>query len=436
MLFNRNKMKITDLDREWVDDNFKYLIDIFGYPLGQFEQFELNDQYFPLLFSTEDPELANLIEDLRELLTLQGVKIVFETREDIRSLNNVPYLVDGELFESELVFLDEGYKIVVAKDLLGHIPRLVYAFIIEFIRIRLIESGIEEEGEEEGDDSYLFNFIAGVYFRFGVILSQNLNILEYTSNAGWDTKRAYTSPMQIEVMTYMLGLYAMIINDSEPAWKKGFSKEFNLDFKEVVNFLEKNGEGLIKSRELEANNLHIESDEAFKSGEFEKAIELLHKVLFLTEDDYLKSTAFNNIGYYYSRSHNYEKGILNLKKAIALEPYNAYAYDNLGFCHIQLGALEEGKVYLDKAFKLADNDMSYSYRNLALYHFYKEELDEAGLNFQKSFDHIDVSVDLLEFFYAKYLLAIKDEVNAMKYLKLAVEKEEIEALELWNELNG
>ena len=175
MLVNLNKIKITEPDREWVDDNFKYLIDIFGYPLSQFEQFELNDHYFPLLFSTEEPELANLIEDLRGLLTLDGVQIAAETRKDIRDLNNVPYVVDGELFESELVFLDDGYKIVVAKDLLGYLPRLVYAFIIEFVRIRLIESGIEEEDVEEEDDSYLFNFIAGVYFRFGVILSQNLS---------------------------------------------------------------------------------------------------------------------------------------------------------------------------------------------------------------------------------------------------------------------
>ena len=122
MLFNRNEMKITDPDREWVNDNFKYLIDIFGYPLSQFEQFELTDQYFPLLFSTEEPQLNNLIEDLRELLTLQGVKINFETRDDIRSLNNVPYSVDDEVFESDLIFLDDDYKIVVAKDLLGYLP--------------------------------------------------------------------------------------------------------------------------------------------------------------------------------------------------------------------------------------------------------------------------------------------------------------------------
>jgi tetratricopeptide (TPR) repeat protein len=434
MLFKQNEMKITDTDREWVNDNFKYLIDIFGYPLSEFEQLELTDQYFPLLFSTENIELANLIEDLRGLLTLDGVKIKFEIRDNIRSLNDVRYLVDNKLFESDLIFLDDGYKIVVSKDLLANTPRLVYAFIIEFIRIRLIESGIEEELDEE-DDSFLFNFIAGVYFRFGLILSQNLTVLKSSLIDSKVVKRAYNSDMPLEVMIYTLGLYSVMINDTKPKWMEGFDKECNLDFKAVINFIEKNEDGLIKSRELEANNLHVDSDEAFKSGDFEKAIEILHKVLFLTEDDYLKSTAFNNIGYYYSRSHKYEKSILNLKKAIALEPYNGYAYDNLGFCHIQLGELEQGKACLDKALKLDDSDLSYSYRNLALYHFYKEELDEAGSNFKKSFDNMDGSVDLLEYFYAKYLLAIKDEVNAMKYLKLAVKKGETEAIELWSELN-
>ena len=134
----KTKIKITDTDRAWVDENMKYLIDVFGYPLGEFEQFELNDHCFPLLYSTKDPELGNLVEDLKELLSLQNVEVLFEVREDLRDLNNVPFEVYGKSFESELVFLNEGYKIVVAKDLLGHIPRLAYTLIIEFIRIRLI----------------------------------------------------------------------------------------------------------------------------------------------------------------------------------------------------------------------------------------------------------------------------------------------------------
>ena len=84
-MFLKTELKITDTDREWVDENMKYLIDVLGYPASNFDQFLLNSEYFPLFFSTKEIIVTNLIEDLKVLLDLIDVPIDVDIIHDIKT---------------------------------------------------------------------------------------------------------------------------------------------------------------------------------------------------------------------------------------------------------------------------------------------------------------------------------------------------------------
>ena len=179
--------------------------------------------------------------------------------------------------------------------------------------------------------------------------------------------------------------------------------------------------------------LHL-ADEEYKKGNYEEAISNLQKILFLTNDELLKSDVYNNIGYYQLRSGDYKKSITNFHKALQIDPNYGFAYDNLGYSLIHTGQLEEGKQQLEKALKTENNDNAYTYRNLALYHQVKNELEQADTNFQLAFETETVPVDLLELHYANFLIKKDEREKGMEYLNKAVEKGEPEAIKRLNEI--
>jgi tetratricopeptide (TPR) repeat protein len=141
----------------------------------------------------------------------------------------------------------------------------------------------------------------------------------------------------------------------------------------------------------------------------------------------MKADVYNNMGYYYMRKRDYQQGISNFRKALALGPAYGFANDNLGYALIVTGELEEGLSYMEKAIETGNNDIAYTYRNLALYHQRKKEFDLAEEFFQKSFDQ-KTPVDLLEYHYGEFLLDQGDIENAKAFFLKSAEKKEEEGI--------
>lgn len=110
------------------------------------------------------------------------------------------------------------------------------------------------------------------------------------------------------------------------------------------------------------------------------------------------------------------------KKAIKLNPEFGYAIANLGYALIQLGQLEEGKNYLDKALTSSLVDMAYINRNFALYFSRKNEFELAESYFQKAFEVAGSPVDMLEIHYAEFLTKQGKLDEAQVYIVLSIEK--------------
>lgn len=424
---------ITESDRIWVEENFKWLIQAYGYPARQSEQIIISEKNFPKTFSTSDISIENSIEDLCELFGIDSAKIQFELHQDLRDIYGVSYVSEGKPFEAEIEILSENnYKLHIAKSITKRPNRLIFSLIYEFIKIRLTENRLQYD---TGEDSSLFLFIAGIYFGFGIPLAQNLTDRGRSDDGFWETKWNYVSEMPNEVMAFGLATYSKLIEQDNPVWKNELPHELRNQFDAAIGFLNETPSPIFNKTELDANDLFHCADEEYKNGNYEMAISNLQKILFITKDELLKADVYNNIGYYQLRSGDYKHSIQHFQKAIELDPNYGFAYDNLGYSLIQTGQLEEGKQQLEKALKTKNNDNAYTYRNLALYYLAKNDFEKAKLNFQLAFEVESSPVDLLEFHYANFCFSQGEREKGMEYLEKAVLKNEPEAIKQMNKLN-
>lgn len=427
------KFRITELDRNWVEDNFKWLIQVYGYPNRNDNQILLDEQSFPKTYKTQNVKIENLIEDLSSILNLDSNKINFEFQEDLRDSYGTPYEIHGKPFETETLITDIDYKIFIAKSLTNHPNRLIFSLIYEFIKIRLSESKLQYE---TGEDTGLFIYLAGIYLGFGVVLSQNL-IEKGISNDGFmETKWSFVSEMPNEVMAFALATYSKLIDNENPVWKTQLPQELISFFNKSIDLINDSPSPLFSKQELEANDILNQADIEYKNGEYDIAISTLQKALFLTQDEYLKAHIYNNIGYYQIRKGDILRSVSSFQKSLEIDPDYGYANDNLGYAFIKLGELEKGKEYIERALETLNNDNAYSYRNLALYHQAKGQMELAERNFKKAFQKMVTPVDLLELHYGEFLLIQGKNKEGFEYIKQAVEKGEPEALKRIKELEN
>jgi len=427
------RFRITELDRDWVEDNFKWLIQVYGQPNRRSEQITISDKYFPKTYSTNVLIIQNLIDDLCDLLDLGSISIKFEIHEDLRDVYGMPFVFEGKQYEAETEILaDNSYRLHIAKSISKRPNRLIFSFIYEFIKIRLTENKLQFD---TGDDTSLFIFIAGIYFGFGVPLAQNLTDRGRVDDGFWETKWNYVSEMPNEVMAFGLATYSKLIEQDNPDWKGDLPQELKNLFDEAIILINETPSTILNKAELDANNLFHLANQEYKNGNYEEAISNFQKILLLTSDELLKAYIYNSIGYSQIRRGEFEKSISNFQKALQVDPNYGFAYDNLGYSLIQIGQIEEGKLQIENALKTKNNDNAYSYRNLALYHLAKNELDQAESNFQLAFEYKTVPVDLLELHYAEFLFRQEERDKRIEFLETAVEKGEPEAIKRMIEIN-
>jgi tetratricopeptide (TPR) repeat protein len=426
-----NRFTITEGDRLWIEENFRWLKTVFGYPNKSETQVLLTREFFPSTFGADVVTVENVIADLCKLFDIREEAVSFEILTDLRDFNNIPYQIEGKPFECETELAKGSYRIFVANSLKKHPDRLIYSLIYEFIRIRLTES--ELEFDVGGDDTGLFIYLAGIYYGFGVILAQNLLHTGRRNDGMWEIKWNYGSEMPLQVMAFSLATYANLRGENDPLWKKEFKGDFKKMFDDAIAYLIANPNDLYDESEVKANDLFNQANDYFEKNELDAAISALQKILFITNDDTMKADVYNNMGYYYSRRKDYNQAISNFRKALALGPEYGFANDNLGYALIITGDLDEGVSYLDKAMATGNNDIAYTFRNFALYHQRKGEPELAAEFFRKSVGQ-NTPVDLLEYHYAEFLLEQGDIENAKSFLKKSAGKNEEEGISKLREL--
>jgi tetratricopeptide (TPR) repeat protein len=401
MHFSNNNLTITEDDRNWVIDNFTWLRDTLGYPKKTTQAPLFTPEFFSKTFSTPDLEIENIVSDLCKLFDLRRDLIKVELITDIRDMQILPYEMGEDPFSTETRVRKGNHKLFIANTLLQHPAWLVHCLVCEFTKIALVEGDVPFEAD--GDDNDLFDYLAATYFGLGIILASSMHETGRNSDGQVETRWNYRARLPSPVLAFALAMYAGLTNDYNPRWKDHLNKDFRKLLESSLTYIKENVRDLYNEREAQASELFDEAQIHFNDGNLDAALASLQKVLFLSNDNNLKGIAFNNIGYFHSMKGDHRQAISNFEKAMALSPEFAYPVDNTGYSLVMLGELESALSYLQKAMRMDGNDDAYSYRNMALYHYKKNDRALAEEFFNKSFD-LRTPVDLLEYHYAEFLL--------------------------------
>ncbi|WP_338764531.1 tetratricopeptide repeat protein [Bernardetia sp. ABR2-2B] len=425
---------ITEADKEWVEENFNWLMGACGLPKEGSKNILFSKEFFPESFSSESLEIPNLIADFSDLLNLEVAIIDFELQKDITDIYGMPYAHD-DMGSSQIEITENGYILHIPNEIVKRPNQLLFSVLKGFIKIRLLESHLSyDTGHEDYDD--LFIHLVGIYFGFGVIFLQNLIGGGYSTDGIWETKWSYTSIMPKEVMTYSLALYCGLIEEENFEWKENLHPSIKLQFEKAMEFLAKYPSSLFNPTELKAMRLIEKSYQEYEKNKFEFSISISKESLTLTNDSITQIDIYNNIGYFQLRNGNLQESISSFEKALEIEPTFGVASDNLAYVYVKLGQLEKAKHYLEEAIATENNELAYHYRNVALYYAAKGKNEEAEEYFDMAFREAELPVDLLEFDYALFLFNQNKEEEAMNYLKLAIEKNEPEAINKMKDLNN
>lgn len=424
----KSRFAITEPDKAWVIENLTWLIGLYGLPHADDKTVIFSHEFFPLSRSGKGEPVENLIADLKELLGLVSVHITFDLQEDIRDIEGLPYEIEGKPFQSGLIAAEAQYHIILAKSLLKHDKALLSSLIYEFTKIRLIRDGCEYD---TGEDTDLFLYLAGVYFGFGPLLYQGLVDTGRSSDGGWETKWSFVADLPQEVMAYAIALYNDLVPDNDLNWKTELSSQLESLLDAAIDYQKQKRVSLIKKGEFEAEELYKEGLKLFEQFDWERAIEVFRKAIFLETSNPLKANIHNSLGYAHMRMGDLEESLTNFQIAVDLTGH-AYAFSNMAYVMILGGRSDAAKGLIEMVFEVNDQ-VGYAHRNTAMYHQALGDTDLAEEHFQQALA-VGEPVDLLEFHYSEFLFEQGKKEEAMVYLRRAVDKGEPEAIAQYQSL--
>jgi tetratricopeptide (TPR) repeat protein len=427
---------ITDADKQWVHHCFEWLKNVYGFPSPGFTPILFTADFFPKTIAHKQTAIAPLLEDLCALFKINPSEISFEMEEDIRDSHGIPYELHGATFECDLELIEQDnsyhYKFYFAKSLLKTPKRILFNSVFYFIQIRLSKTNIDWLKNE---DHYFLFYLIGIYTRWGVVIAQTMTDVGKKIDGFWERSWKYISLMPVPVMAYSLALHASVLDEKDTLWKNYLPPGIREQFEKARELIRQNPNPVFSKQEVTATALVEEAHRQSGQKDFDTAIETYQKALFLANDDKFKALIHHNIGYALLLKGEFQKGIVYFQKSLDLIPAFAYAHANLSFAFIMIGDTDTGKYYHTLASQARKFVPSYSYRNLALYHQKRGEIELAEQNFQLAFEYITVPVDWLEYLYARFLFEQGEKNEALMYLQVAVEKGEPRAIQWMNEIN-
>jgi len=82
----KSRFPITKFDREWVIENLKWLVQVYGYPQSGERQIVFSEEFFAMSTKNDGGTVENLIADLKSILNLQHAEVTFDFQDDIRDI--------------------------------------------------------------------------------------------------------------------------------------------------------------------------------------------------------------------------------------------------------------------------------------------------------------------------------------------------------------
>lgn len=430
-----SKPRITENDREWVNDNFSWLTGVFGSRYDDLREVTFKPEYFLEWTTKTDPE--SLVTDFCFLYNIPrdsvSLSIFTDLRDDISS--NEVRIQGDEMDMSVESQKDEAswkHTVYISNSAVKRSNHLLFQLAMALVKIQLAES---ETRYDEADDTRYFIYLAAVFMGLGYLIAPNMFVSQRSSDGVRESKFTVGITLPVPILGYALALEHYMRNKPLPAHISAVASdirfELELCHEQLVN------EGFELSQwEREAEELFKKADEMFSAHHYDAALKEAEALVELFDDSILLSDAYNMIGYAYLLTDRFEESLEPFNKSQDLDLNNAYPLTNAAYSFVKMGKIESAEKLLEIAPTRSIHDPAYIDRTWALIHYANKDFEKAESFFQSSFEKINDWVDLLEYDYAIFLLETGRKTEAIDILQLAEGRGEPKVLALLKELQN
>ncbi len=411
--------EIEENHKNWADDVLFYLMEVFGVPTEESKTVLLDLEFFPKTLLAEEAQVEDTLHELCVLLKLDPHSIDHVFYEDLLQEETtvglfLPYEIDTK-------FLPSGPQIILKKQLLKNPKKFIFLLLYELLQISLVSRVPSFKVQAHMGP---FMVLVSTYLGFGILATRNLFSVGSWNQLFWESKWFQPNLLATECMAYFLALLTRIKKEENPAWKILLTDELRTPFEKALRYVDTLSPPFQEKLRFQVTQHMEESSSLYKKRDYKGAVVSLKKLIEKNPETVLPARVYGNLGYYLNMDEQYQESLPMLKKALEIDAHAHFVHDSMAYAFLHLGQLKKGKKCISASLKGMKNDIAYSFRNLALYHKGKGEIEKAQEFFDLSYENSTQGVDLLDFHYAEFLFEQGKKKKAMKHLKKEVERGE------------
>ncbi len=421
-LFSKNTYQptVTPEDKDWVEKNIIWFIEVFGLDKLKEQPFiSPTTDNFPYNNLKDTEQFQKLFEQLCKYWDLNPNEIIVKFFDDIKSKQWTTWIPHGKFNEpgglyNQIYTTDEKrFNIQLAKSNLDNPQLLVSVIAHELAHVKLLGGNFIKRNDVDMEP---LTDLASIFFGFGVFVANSVQ----TKDIYWISRSGY---LPNQLISYANALICYITEHDEKEYNTVLNGNTIDLFKKDIEFLSNtNDTALIKDKVLESEltfKIGKQITDGFEKRNFDEVIEGSKKLL---ETNSKNIAAFNNIGYALLQQKKYQEAIDQFTKAIDIDPYWDYPYNNRGYCKLQLGDIDNAYADLFHSFEM-NSDNSFSWRNLGVYYLTTNEFEKALQHFEQA-EKIDPKTELINFYLGKTHLKIGNTDKSKLYLDKSAELNE------------
>ncbi len=419
--FNKNSKtySVTDGDKEWIEKNLAWFIEIFGLDHLASTPFILpTKENFPYKNTEDEKQFQSLFEQVCGYWSINPNEIIVKLFDDITTKQWSTWK-HGEISEGALGLFEHIYttdekrfKIEIARSNFSNAELLVNIISHELGHVKLIGKNLVKHNEPDMEP---LTDLASIFFGFGIFMA-NTSI---TNDGTWINRTGY---MRSQMIAYANALLCFITDRD----CKEFEPYLNLNtkdfFRNDYGYLKDGNHTFLDKWQVEMlltlhKNRKIIED-GFEKREFEKVIESARKLVSIKPS----SSLYNSLGYALMQLKRYQEAIVEFTNAIDKEPYFAFAYNNRGYCKLQLNDTDNAFADIHSSYEM-NPENSFAWRNLGVYYYLLNNFEEA-LYYLEEAEKMNTKTELINFYLAKVHTKLGNKDKALLYLEKSVASNE------------
>ena len=399
----------------WLLQNSNQLFQKLGDPA--IRQITADADQFPLYGKSENTD--DIFHDLAMQLGFASPRFRFETFEDLRNMQNVPYRMRESPVDVEVIRLGEtgSYSVHIAKSVLDSMD-LVVAAVYAMVKVKAAEKmGIDDENADAKLPKAFLELIA-VHLGYGGLLLKHGNHVEIKSDGRWQKTSVRKTRIPVQEIAYTMAA-TFSVEELEPVIgiDAGIARLIREGLEEYAADIAAEGPEFLEAKKQFRRKMLHKANSLGKGHAYQNQIPCLLEGYRASPKDAIGGVFCNNLGYAYLRSGNRVEARKYLSEARELIADKPYVHNNLCLLHLIEGEIGAAATVLGEI-RTRGIGNEYTLRNEAILRMLKSDHVAAEKLFSEA-AATGLPIDLLDYYLSVFYAKVGDHARADKHLAKA-----------------